>query len=116
MADNRYRTTIQFNMNDIVQRNALNFLARCGRRKNRMLALAVTEFMEKYDLSIESIDNAELTNFLNAYPYMKDKINGASSKTKESSNKPIHKEKTQDKPVSADMKEKADKSLAAFGL
>ena len=46
---------------------------------------------------------------------MKDKMNGTSSKAKVN-NKPVHEEKTQDKPVSANMKEKADKSLAAFGL
>ena len=120
MADNRYRTSIQFNLNDVDQRQALNFLSRCGRRKNKIMAIAICELMEKYGLSVETIDNKELSKFLIAYPYMKKKAIKITVPADNRQRNDVHGEnsgtgKTGGKTV-PDKREKTNKALAAFGL
>ncbi len=115
---NKYRMAIQFNIEEEKQRQALNFLGRCGRRKNKIIAIAIVELMEKYKLTIEDMDKKELTNFLNAYSYMRNSM----SNNMETEHRPLKTKapKKESTEITDEDKDKANnkknKALAAFGV
>lgn len=67
---NAYRIIIQFNIDDELQRQCLNFLALCGYKKNQVISLMVKEFIETYNFNVESMTNDDIKKFLDSYNYI----------------------------------------------
>ncbi len=65
------RLSIHFNLEDKDQEAAIKFLDKCGYKKNKIIAIMVSEFMAKYELDIEKLNPGEMKEFISGYEYIK---------------------------------------------
>ncbi len=122
-APESYRLHIQFNMEDELQRQCINFLGLCGYRKNQILALMVKEFIEVYNFDLDSITADEIKVFLDSYQYIqKFKKQSQCAPAPAIPDNAVQPTADNTSPTNSDFNdtiidnEQADKALAAFGL
>lgn len=68
---NSKRISIQFNLDDPKQKNCTDFLDKCGYKKNQILSLIVEEFLDIYDLNIETLTDDDIRAYLTSYKYLR---------------------------------------------
>lgn len=69
--DKNNRITVQFNMDDPEQVTALKFIEKCGYKKNKIIAIMISEFISKYGLDPEALNKENIRNFISGYEYIK---------------------------------------------
>ncbi len=65
------RITVQFNTEDEEQKRALKFLDKCGYKKNKIIAIMISELIEKYGFDIDELTSDEIKEFASGYEYIK---------------------------------------------
>ncbi len=98
------RLSINFNVEDKDQEKAVEFLDKCGYKKNKIIAIMVSEFIAKYELDVDKLNPGEMKEFLSGYEYIK----------QSHANMQIYPQTTTQAPNMEERKEKDKSTMVAF--